>query len=76
MIKETLEFQTAVDALIHVSKLLASYEQKYKMQSEEFYNKYTMGLMDDSMDSVVWANNYIHYLEIRHELEGQLKHAA
>jgi len=76
MAKETIEFQTPVEALVHISKRLAAFETKNKMSSEEFYDKFCKGQTDDSIDNIEWANNYRHYIEIKNDVEQQLKRAA
>lgn len=76
MIKEVVELKSPLDTLVYISKRLASFEAKYKMSSEEFYDKYTKGLAGDDIDATEWANDYRHYLEVRHSVEGQLRRVA
>lgn len=76
MRKQGIEYNMSVDALVAVAKLLSIYEGQYNMMSEEFYDKYIKGKMDDSEDFIEWANNYQHYLDIRQEVDIQIRHAG
>lgn len=51
---------------------LSSYESRYKLTPEEFYNSFSKGQLEDSEDYIEWANDYKHYVMIRHDLEDQL----
>lgn len=46
------------------------------MASEEFFNRYTQGQLDDDILFIEWANDYRHYLDIRQDLENKLTHAT
>jgi hypothetical protein len=72
MRKQTIEYDSLVDALVAVSKRLSRYETHYGMESEEFFNRYDSGQMADEVDFVEWANDYRHYLAIRGELEKRV----
>jgi len=76
MKKERIQYTSSVDALVAVAKRLSLYENRHHMTSEEFFNSYEKGRMEDSMDFVEWANDYRHYLTIRLEIEKQLPHVA
>ena len=76
MRKQRIEYNTSVDALVAVAKQLSIYEGQYNMMSEEFYDKFIKGKMDDSEDFIEWANNYQHYLDIRQEVDIQIRHAG
>lgn len=76
MRKQRIEYNTSVDALVAVAKRLSIYEGQYNMMSEEFYDKFIKGKMDDSEDFIEWANNYQHYLDIRQEVDIQIRHAG
>ena len=41
MRKERVEYDSPVDALVAVAKRLSVYEGRYKMTSEEFFDKFT-----------------------------------
>ncbi len=73
---ERVEFESDLDALVHLVKVLAGFEAKYRMSSEEFFDRYTKGDADDSVDSVEWAGNYRHYLSIKEHVEGKMRHVA
>jgi hypothetical protein len=76
MKKETSEYSSPVDALVTVAKRLSVYEDRYGMTSEDFYNRYVKGQMEDSIDLVEWANDYQHYVAIRLEIDKHLRHVA
>ena len=76
MQKKRIEYNSEVDALVAVAKRLSKYENLYNKASEEFYDKYCKGYLEDTEDFVEWANDYRHYLAIRAEIEGQLQHVA
>jgi len=76
MQKQTIQYDSAIDALVTIAKRLNSYEERFSLSSEEFYDKYTKGGLEDSIDFVEWSNDYQHYLTIRRDLEKHLQNAA
>jgi len=76
MRKQRIEYNSPVDALVAIAKRLQSFEYSYKITSEEFYNSFAKGQLDDSIDFTEWSNDYRHYLAIRTEIEGLLRHVA
>ena len=76
MRKQRIEYKSPVDALIVIAKRLSLYEKQYQMESEEFFDKFSKGLIEDSQDFVEWSNDYQHYMALKFELEKQLRHAA
>lgn len=76
MQKHIVEYDTSLDALISVIKRLSTYENRYQMKSESFFDKYRKGQMGDEIDFVEWANYYQHYLEIRRKVESKLQNVA
>jgi len=76
MRKQIIEYDSSVDALVAVSKSLSVYEDRYKRSSEDFFNDFNKGLLDDSEDFIEWSNNYQHFLEIKQSIENRLHHAA
>ncbi len=73
---ERNEYNSPVDALVTIAKRLSIYETRHVMSSEDFFNHYEKGLMEDSVDFVEWSNDYRHYLAIRTEIEEHLRHVA
>ena len=65
MRKKTTVYDSSIDALVAISKRLSILEGRYNMASEEFYDKFGKGLLEDSIDFVEWANDYQHYLFLR-----------
>jgi len=76
MQKKTSRYDTSVDALVAVTKRLTSYEDRYRMISEEFFDSYTKGKLQDTEDFVEWANDYKHYMALKLEVERSIRHVA
>ena len=76
MQKTRTEYDSSLDALVAISKRLSAMEIQHNMASEDFYDKYSKGVMTDSIELVEWANEYRHYLSIYRKLEKELKHVA
>ncbi len=76
MKKRRSEYDSPVDALVAVSKRISVYEDGHQMTSEDFFDKYCKGQLDDSADFIEWSNDYQHYLAIRLAIEKQLQHVA
>lgn len=76
MRKQRNEYDSPVDALIAVTKRLSIFENRYGMETEDFYDKYSKGQMDDSIDFIEWSNDYQHYIAIRVDIEKQIQHVA
>ncbi len=70
MRKQTIQYDSPVDALVAVSKRLSGYETRYRLESEEFLNSYKNGQIADEIDFIEWANDYQHYLAIRRQGSG------
>ncbi|MGA1842907.1 MAG: hypothetical protein ACMUIU_20010 [bacterium] len=71
MHKQRSEYDFPIDTLVALAKCLSINEERYRMVSEEFFNKYSNGLLEDSVKFVEWANDYQYYMAIRIELERQ-----
>ncbi len=76
MRKQTIEYDSLVDALVAIATRLSVYEGRYQMASEEFFEKFSKGQSEDSEDFVEWANDYQHYMAIRRDIEAQLQHVV
>ena len=76
MQKQTIQYDSPIDALVAVAKRLSAYEERFSMSSEEFYDRYTKGGHEDTIDFVEWSNDYQHYMNIRRDLEKHLQNAA
>ena len=68
MRKQRIEYDSPVDALVAVVKRLSVYEDRYRMASEAFFDKFRKGQMEDSINFVEWGNNYQHYMAIRRHI--------
>jgi hypothetical protein len=71
-----LNFSNPVDALVAIAKRLNSYEERRHLESEEFYDKFCKGLLQDERDFIEWSNAYQHYLALKSEIDKLLRHAA
>ena len=74
--KQTIKYDSNIDALVAVAKQLSLYEERHKMTSEDFFHRYSKGQMEDTIDFVEWSNAYEHFISIRKSLEKQVFHAA
>ncbi|HEC66534.1 hypothetical protein LCGC14_2118630 [marine sediment metagenome] len=72
MRKQRIEYDSPVDALVAIAKRLSIYETRYRMTSEEFFDKFSKGQSEDSEDFVEWANDYQNYVVIRREIEARV----
>jgi hypothetical protein len=72
MKKQRIEYDSPVDALVAVAKRLSIYETRYRMTSEEFFDKFSKGQLEDTEDFIEWANDYQHYIVLRHEIEAHV----
>ncbi|MGR3176168.1 MAG: antitoxin TumA [Candidatus Scalindua sp.] len=72
MKKQRIEYDSPVDALVAIAKRLSIYETRYRMTSEEFFDKFSKGQSEDSEDFVEWANDYRHYVAIRREIDAHV----
>ena len=76
MRKQTIEYTTPLDALIAVTKRLTQYEMQQGMDSEDFFARYSQGVLSDDSVFVEWANDYRHYLALRRSVEDSLRNVA
>lgn len=76
MRKQRSEYDSSIDALVTVAKRLSVFEDRYQISSEDFFDKFRKGQMEDSMDFTEWANDYQHYMAIRLEIERHLLHVT
>jgi len=65
MQKQKIIYDTPVDAIVVLAKRLSAYEERYRLSSEEFFDKFTKGLLDDSIYFVEWSNDYQHFLTLK-----------
>ena len=76
MHKQTLQFDSPLDALVAVAKRLSRYEAEAGMDSEDFFARYAKGEVGDDARAVDWANDYRHFLALRGDLDERLHEAA
>ncbi len=70
------KFKSSIEALLSLSRVLATYEARYDMPSKEFYDLYCAGTMGDERDYVEWAGDYQHFTALKEELENKLEIAT
>lgn len=61
-----------LDDFAEAIRRLSLYEQRYKMDSADFYARFQRGEMGDSIDFMRWATAYEIYDELRGELSTAL----
>jgi hypothetical protein len=76
MRKQRIEYDSPLDALVAIAKRLSVFEMRHQIPSEDFFDKFRKGEMEDSADVVEWANDYRHFLALRSEMEDRLRNAA
>lgn len=76
MRKQRVEYDSPVDALVAIAKQLSIFEARYQKISEDFFDDFNKGQLEDTADFVEWANAYKHYVVIRHEIDNRLQHVA
>ena len=59
-----------------MTKRLSLYESRQRMESEEFFDRYSRGQLSDDAVFVDWANDYRHYLQLRQKLAKSLPDVA
>jgi hypothetical protein len=65
-------YTSPIEALTALIRSLVAYEQRYQMSSADFYARYQRGEMGDTADTVEWAGDYQHYVQLKEELEQKL----
>lgn len=73
---ETITYDSPVEALVALVRVLTAYEQRYQMGSAQFFAQYQAGTLGDSADFVPWAGDYQQYLGLVEELKARLKAAG
>jgi len=76
MRKQRIEYGSPLDALVAIAKRLSVFEMRHQIPSEDFFDKFRKGEMEDSEDFVEWANDYRQYMGLRSEMEELLRNAA
>jgi hypothetical protein len=74
--KQTISYDSPLDALVSITKRLSVFEERYRISSEDFFHRYSAGEMGNSVDFLEWSNAYEHYMAIRERIEKRLRHAA
>lgn len=62
---QTIQYTSTLDALVAITKRLGLREDKYRIESEEFFHRYQKGEMGDDADVMEWATDYQDYLNLR-----------
>jgi len=69
---QRIVYTSPVESLAALIRSLLEYEQLYQMSSAEFYARYQRGELGDKEEFVEWAGDYMHYLQLKEELEQKL----
>ena len=66
-----------VDDLLTLSNQLHGFEQHYQISSDDFYQRYQEGELDDELQHCIeWAATYELFIKTRRALEATLMRAA
>jgi hypothetical protein len=81
MVKNQLKLSTEdiLETLQAAREVCIRYEKKYNILSEQFYELYSQGLLDNdglNFDFVDWAGSYKTALECQREYDGQFKQST
>ena len=76
MHKQQIKYESLVDSIIALAKRLSLFENKFNISSEDFFDKFQKGQMEDSVDFTEWSNDYKNFIELKLDLEKHLNHAA
>lgn len=76
MPKKRITYLSPVDAIVELTRRLSLNEKQYGITSEDFYNQFQNGKMEDSTEFIEWANDYQHFIAIKVKLENLVAHAA
>ncbi len=76
MAKQRIEYDSPIEALVALAKRLNVFELRHKINSEDFFDQYAKGKLDDSIDFVEWSNDYRHFVDLKTELEASLRRVA
>lgn len=76
MQKQKIIYDSPLEAIVALAKRLSVFEERHRLSSEEFFDKFSKGLLDDRIDFVEWSNDYQNFLALKFELEDRLTHAA
>jgi hypothetical protein len=74
--KQTIRYDSQLDALVAVAKQLSIYEERHKITSEDFYHRFSEGKMGDTVEFIEWSNAYLHFIALRDRVEKQINNAA
>jgi len=64
MRKQRDEYDSPLDARITLAKRLSVNENRFQMSSEDFFDNFSKGLLEDPIDFVEWSNDYRHYMTV------------
>jgi hypothetical protein len=76
MQKHQIFYDSPVESIVVLAKRLGTFEKKYELSSEDFFDKFTKGQLEDSIDFTEWSNDYQYFLSFKLELEKRLTNAA
>lgn len=65
MQKQKIIYNSPLEAIVVLAKRLSVFEERHRLSSEEFFDKYSKGLLDDTIDFVEWSNDYQNFLALK-----------
>jgi hypothetical protein len=75
-LREAIGSTSPVDALIATVERLTRYEDKFGMETPDFYEKFMRGEMGDAKDYIAWAGTYEIFQRQKKRLEVTLMNVA
>ena len=76
MLAEAIAESNPVDELLTLAKELQEYERKHEMTSQEFFERYQRGELNDHMEFIEWAGTYRIFQRLKYRVETALMRVA
>lgn len=72
MKRVTIGYASPLDALVALAKRLGAYEHRHRLDSEDFFHRYSQGRFSDDVEFMEWASDYENFVAIRSEIKESL----
>lgn len=69
ILQKARQSSTPIDDFVQVVRDLTLLEQKYGLNSSDFYQRYQQGKMGDELEMMRWATKYEIYEEMKQDLD-------
>ena len=73
MMSEAGEKYDPLEELLQLERQLANFEQRFKISSQHFFERYQEGQMGDDVEFVRWAGRYRLYLRLKETISKSLE---